>query len=238
MSSLIGEPLAATAATRAKAWHDEQPRPAPWQPARPLRRRGRAGARGCLACPSAPGKAMVAAPSGRARAKTNTVRRSLHQLTFALVMTLSAIVFLVVVAHQVYTYDLKPLAAFCLPVVPVFFAFTSLLYMRGRSLAAGKDQVWTLYAAERSMQATVFYLSGVVVGASVYGLLQVLGFAFDPAHPTSAGLWLLLFLAPYVLMQIGFYFFMTAVWTVVPQLLRPVSSKEVWRRIALEPSLQ
>jgi len=164
------------------------------------------------------------------KSKKNVLRR----LAFATVAAMAAIVFFGVVLHHVYSYNLKPLAAFCLPVVAVFFAFTSLLYIRGRSLARGKEQVRTLFAAERQMQATVAYLTGIVIGASLYGLLQYLDFRFDAAQPTAAGLWLLLFLAPYALMQVGFYLFMTAVWIIVPQFLRPVSSFEVWRRIAAE----
>ena len=85
------------------------------------------------------------------------------------------------------------------------------------------------------MQATVAYLSGIVLGASLYGLLQWLDFRFDPAQPSLAGLWLLLFVAPYALMQAGFFLFMGAVATIAPQFLRPVSPYEVWRRIAREP---
>lgn len=165
------------------------------------------------------------------RAMKNLLRRA----GFGALKASAAAVFFGVVFHHVYAQDFKPLAAFCVPMLVVFFGFTSLLYMRGRSLSRGKDQVRTLFAAERSMQATVSYLSGIVVGASLYGLLQYVDFSFDPAKPTAAGLWLLLFLAPYALMQMGFFFFMTAVWIIVPQVLRPVSPYEVWRRVANFP---
>jgi len=165
-----------------------------------------------------------------------TLRLHVRRLGFWLVAVAAGAVFFGAVSHHVYTFDFRPLAAFCLPVLVVFFGFTSLLYMRGRSLARGKAQVRTLFAAERAMQGTIAYLSGIVLGASLYGLLQYLDFHFDPRQPGASGLWLVLFLAPYGLLQAGLVLFMGGVWTIVPQLLRPVSPYEVWRRIGKEPA--
>lgn len=165
-----------------------------------------------------------------------TLRLHVRRLGFWLVAVTAGAVFFGAVSHHVYTFDFRPLAAFCLPVLVVFFGFTSLLYMRGRSLARGKAQVRTLFAAERAMQGTIAYLSGIVLGASLYGLLRYLDFHFDPGQPDASGLWLVLFLAPYGLMQAGFVLFMGGVWTIVPQFLRPVSPYEVWRRIGKEPA--
>jgi len=166
---------------------------------------------------------------------TKTITNRLRRFAFTLLCGGATAVFFSVVAHHVYTTDFRPLAGFCLPFLVVFFGFTSLLYMRGRSLGKGRDSVRTLFAAERSMQATVFYLSGVVLGASLYGLLQYFNFVFDPQAPTLSGLWLLLFAAPYLLMQRGLLLYLTAIWIIVPQLLHPVSPYQVWRRVAREP---
>ena len=164
------------------------------------------------------------------------LRFRLRRLGYWLVVIPAGLVFFGAVSHHVYTVDFRPLAAFCLPVLVVFFAFTSLLYMRGRSLARSKAQVRTLFAAERTMQGTIAYLCGIVLGASLYGVLRYLDLQFDPAQPGASGLWLLLFLAPYGLMQAGFMLFIGGVWTIVPQFLRPVSPYEVWRRIGREPA--
>lgn len=164
-----------------------------------------------------------------------STRNQLRRVAFAILRGACAVVFFGVVYHHVATLDFKPLAAFCLPMLVVFFGFTSLLYMRGRSLGRCKEQVRTLFAAERSMQATVAYLCGVVLGASLHGLLQPLAAGFDPARPTLAGAWLLAFLLPYALMQRGLFLFMGAVWIIVPQLLHPVSPYTVWRRVARAP---
>lgn len=165
-----------------------------------------------------------------------TLRARASRLGFWIVALAAASVFFSVVSHHVYRLEFRPLVAFCLPVLVVFFAFTSLLYMRGRSLARGKAAVRTLFAAERTMQGTIAYLSGVVLGSSLYGILSYLDFRFDPAQPDLSGLWLLLFLAPYGLMQTGFTLFIGGVWTILPQFLRPVSPYEVGRRIGREPA--
>jgi ABC-type Fe3+-siderophore transport system permease subunit len=162
-------------------------------------------------------------------------RNTVHQLAFTLLRAGAAAIFFSVVAHHVAASDFRPLAVFCLPVLAVFFGFTSLLYMRGRTLSRGRDQVRTLFAAERTMQGTVAYLSGVVLAASLYGLLEYLEIRFDPAHPTAAGLWLLLYLAPYSLMQTGFFLIMGGICVIAPQFMRPVSPYEVWRRVARAP---
>ena len=165
-----------------------------------------------------------------------TLRARASRLGFWMVAIAAASVFFSVVLHHVYRVDFRPLVAFCLPVQVVFFAFTSLLYMRGRSLARGKAAVRTLFAAERTMQGTVAYLSGIVLGASLHGILSYVDFRFDPAQPDASGLWLLVFLAPYGLMQAGILLFIGGVWTILPQLLRPVSPYELGRRIYREPA--
>lgn len=163
-------------------------------------------------------------------------RSLLAQAPFGLTAASAVAVFFIVVAHHVYRFEFKPLAAFCLPVLAVFFAFTSLLYMRGRSLAPGRDQFRTLFAAERAMRATLHYLLGIVTGTSLYGLFRAASFTFDASQPSADGLWLLLFLAPYALMQMGFLLFVSAVWVILPQVLRSRSAREVARRIGREAS--
>ncbi|MEJ6022141.1 hypothetical protein [Ramlibacter sp. PS4R-6] len=166
---------------------------------------------------------------------TRATRNHLRRLALRLVCAATGAVFLGIVGHHVYTMDFEPLAALCLPFLVIFFGFTSLLYMRGRSLGRGRESLRTLFAAERAMQGAVFYVSGVVLGVSFYGLFRYMGFEFDAARPDLHGLWLLLFFVPYWLMQRGFFMFLTAVWIIVPQLLHPVSSYELWRRVARQP---
>jgi hypothetical protein len=168
-------------------------------------------------------------------APTHRGHRFVHRLVLGLVEASAASVFLGAVIHHVYTLNFRPLAAFILPVLVMMFGFTSLLYMRGRSLRRGKDQLRTMFAAERSMQAAVWYFMGIALGIGMYGLLQLVPLDFDPNRPTLNGLWLLGFVAPYAIMQIGFALFMRAAWVIAPQFLRPVTPFEFWRRIRNDP---
>jgi hypothetical protein len=164
-------------------------------------------------------------------APLQAMRARASRLAFRLVEIASAIVFLGAVAHHVYTFDFKPLAAFCVPIILLFFGFTSLLYNRGRALIKGKGEIRSLYAAERAMQGTVWYLSGIILGTTLYGVLMRFGVTFDPNAPSPSGLWLLLFLAPYALMQMGLLCLMRAVRVVMPQFFRRVNGLEIRRRI-------
>jgi hypothetical protein len=71
-----------------------------------------------------------------------------------------------------------------------------------------------------------------MLGTGLSALLSHVGVAFDPAAPSLGGLWLLLFLAPYALMQIGLLVFMRAIWTIAPDLLRRVKPLELSRRMS------
>lgn len=160
-----------------------------------------------------------------------SLRARLMRLVYPVFELCASFVFFWAVAHHVATFDLKPLAAFCVPFLIVFYGFAALLFNRGKSLAKGKAQTRSLYAAERATQATVLYLLGILLGTTLYGILVYLGLSFDPHKPSVAGLWLLLFIAPYALMQAGFVYLMRALRLVAPQLLRNASSFELYRRI-------
>lgn len=156
-------------------------------------------------------------------------RNQVRRAAFASLCGGFAVVFFAIAYHHVSRLDFQPLAALALPMLVLFFGFTSLLYVRGRSLGRSKEQLRTLFAAERAMQASVSYLSGVAVGASIWGLMAHVG---DGMDPSVSGAWLLAFLLPYALMQRGFILFMGAVWIIAPQFLHPVSPYTVWRRVA------
>lgn len=143
----------------------------------------------------------------------------------------TAAVFIATVGVHVYAMDFSPLASLCLPVMAVFFTFTSLLYIRGNTIAAGSSKVRTLFAAEISMQGTVWYLTGVVAGASLYGIFQIADFSFDPSQPTWSGLWLLAFALPSALMLLGVLNLLRAACVISPQFLKMTNPYEVGRRI-------
>ena len=150
---------------------------------------------------------------------------------FVVLGVATASVFIATVAHHVYTMDFSPLASLCLPILAVFFTFTSLLYIRGNTIAPGRSKMRTLFAAEISMQATVCYLTGIVAGASLYGLFQMADFSFDPSQPTWSGLWLLAFALPAALMLLGVLRLLRAACVIAPQFLTMTSPYELGRRI-------
>lgn len=158
-------------------------------------------------------------------------RRRGRRVLLAVIELSAAFVFFWAVAHHVYTFDFRPLAALCLPILVMFFGFAALLYNRGRALPRGAAATRSLYGAERAMQAVVWYLFGIVLGTTIYGLLRYFGIVFNAAQPSTVGLWLLLFIAPYLLMQTGLLCFLRAAWVVAPQLLRRTRPIELRRRI-------
>lgn len=149
-------------------------------------------------------------------------RTRLGRWTFNALAAGIGIVFLGAVAHHVYWLDFRPLAAWCLPVLIVFFAFASLLYSRGKALAKGRGQIRSLYAAERAMQAAVWHFFGIASGAALYAVL---------GHFGAGGPWLLLFAIPFAFMQTALLSFMRAMWVISPLYLRRVGPFELRRRV-------
>lgn len=158
-------------------------------------------------------------------------RRRISRLAFRILQAGLVLVFLGAVVHHVYSFDFKPLAAFCIPMLLVFYGFASLLYTRGRGLAKGKGQMRSLYAAERAVQGTLWYLLGIILGTSLYGIVVRVGVTFDPSEPSPDGLWLLVFVAPYALMQIGLLCLMGAAWAITPDFSRRLGAFEIRRRV-------
>jgi hypothetical protein len=81
------------------------------------------------------------------------------------------------------------------------------------------------------LQATLWYLLGVILGTTVYGLARYVVIPVDAGEPWVVALWLLLFLVPAALMQIGLLYFMRALWVIAPPLLRRVDAFEMARRV-------
>lgn len=141
------------------------------------------------------------------------------------------IVFLVAIADHVLRADFRPLVALGVPLLVVFYGFASVLFVRGRALADGPWQTRSLYAAERAMQATVWYLVGILLGAIVYVATKRLGATFDPAAPTLDALWLLLYLAPYAFMQAALSSFIRGMSALGPDLFRLAGPLALARRV-------
>ena len=149
------------------------------------------------------------------------------KLMFRLLELAFALVFFGAVAHHVSRADFRPLLALGVPMLIVFYGMASVLFVRGKALAPGLWQTRSLYAAERATQATVLYLLGIVLGVTVYVFVKPTG-AFEQAGSSP---WLLLFLAPYGLMQMGLLAFLRGVWALAPDLFRSQDLLAVARRV-------
>lgn len=133
----------------------------------------------------------------------------LQRLTFTALELGFGLVFLGAVVHHVGNLDFKPLAAFALPILVIYFGFASLQFNRSKTISKRRAAP-AVRAGERAVQATTWHLLGIVLGTGLYAVVDQLGLA---------GAWLLVFAAPYVLMQVGLIAFLRAVWTVAPQTL-------------------
>ncbi len=153
------------------------------------------------------------------------------RLTYRLLEAALSLEFVAVVAHHVVNDDFRPLAALGAPILLVYYGLSSLLFARGRALAAGPWQVRSLHAAERAMQATLWHMLGIVLGVSAYGLLRFIDVPADSADTSQVALRLVLFAAPYALMQAGLLSFLRAIWLLAPHFTRGVSAFEVTRRV-------
>ena len=155
------------------------------------------------------------------------------RLMFNLLSVGMSMGFFAAFAHHVYRLDFKPMAGLGVPILVVFFAFASLFFIRGRSLARGSAQLRSLFAAERAVQAAVWYLSGILLSTVLYALLMRSGVELRASETWLVTLWALFFLAPHALMQVGLLIFIGAVRAVAPQLFRRVGAFELRRRVAL-----
>ena len=163
---------------------------------------------------------------------TQKLRMRASRLGFAALAAGTGLALSAAVAHHVYQFDFKPLAALGVPVLLAFFGFSSLLYLRSRALAKKREQLRSLYAAERAMQGALWHVTGILAAVAVYAVLMRLGVKFDASAPSIGGLWLLLFLAPYALLQAGLVSFLRAVWIVAPQFFPTVGPRAIRQRVA------
>lgn len=131
------------------------------------------------------------------------------KLVFRMLEVALGLVFLGAVAHHVVELDFKPLAAFALPILVIYFGFASLQFGRSKAVVRRKAAP-AREAAERAVQATVWHLLGIMLGTSLYAVVS---------HLDLGGAWLALFVAPYVLMQLGLVSFMRGIWAIAPHTL-------------------
>lgn len=130
-----------------------------------------------------------------------------------------------------FQYKIEPLAYVCLPIVAVFFGFTSLLYNRARALPAGPEQRRSLYAAERAMQATTFFLVGFSLALTIIGLYFWFGYTPKPTSPENLPITLTIFMAPTIYLIWGYICFVFAFRAASKNFLGHVPMKAIIKRI-------
>ena len=167
-------------------------------------------------------------PSRRSKAAMNNRTRP-SRLTLRAFEAAFSLAFLGAVVHHVTAHDFKPLAVLFAPILLLYYGLASLLFVRGKALSNGPWQRRSLHAAERAVQAMVWHVVGIVAAIGAYALLGFIEAQLEARAPSAA--LLLLFAAPYGLMQAGLLGFLRAVWTITPQFTRRMSAFEVRRRV-------
>lgn len=133
-------------------------------------------------------------------------------------------------SYFVFRFEFGAIGQIAVPLLAVFFGFSSLLFNRARAYSKGRSRARTLYAAERALQATLFALVGLLVGAAMYGCFVWSGFA--PGQPVSGRTaFLLLFIFPYLLIQMGAVCFMLSLRIASKEYLRRLPPKSLRHRI-------
>jgi len=157
--------------------------------------------------------------------------RRLPRAAFRLLELAFGMLFFAAVAQHVVRAEFRPLLALGVPVLAVFYGFASVLFVRGRAMAKGPWQNRSLYAAERAMQATLWYLLGIALAVMVYAFLKHFTPALDTDAPALSRAGLMLFLAPFTLLQAAFMFFMRGMWVLAPDFFRAAGTFKVARRL-------
>ncbi|EKG0328139.1 TPA: hypothetical protein L4T60_004456 [Pseudomonas aeruginosa] len=131
-------------------------------------------------------------------------------------------------AEQQYLY----LASICGPVFAVLLGFTALLYNRSRAYKSGPIQRRTVYAAERSFQATILFALGTGSGAILTTILWHMNLA--PAGEEAISKASLLFFVPIGLILHSFLTFFFAIRAIAHKNARHISLKAMAQKIRRE----
>ena len=140
------------------------------------------------------------------------------------------VVFVVVVGQQQF----ETFATAAVPIIAIYFATSGLLYNRARALSRRPSKTRSLYAAERSTQATIFSLVGIIIGVSIFSLTAWFGLELNP----SAGIrnaWALLYFVPLAFIMGGYRSYLFCIRAISKEFLHPLSAREISRRIKNAP---
>ena len=120
------------------------------------------------------------------------------------------------------------------PILATYIATAALLYNRARALPRNTSKVRSLYAAERSIQATIFTITGILVGAVIYGWLSWFGISIAKENGLNDP-WVSIYFLPMAFIQFGYASFLFSLRSISKDFLRPLSAREIARRIKNAP---
>lgn len=140
------------------------------------------------------------------------------------------VAFMYIVLQQQYEAFAKTIV----PILATYIATAALFYNRGRGLPRNISKVRSLYAAERSLQATIFTITGIIIGAIIYGWLSWFGFSIAKENGLKK-IWIFIYIFPLVFIQFGYASFLFSLRAISKDFLRPLTAREIARRIKNAP---
>jgi hypothetical protein len=141
-----------------------------------------------------------------------------------------AFTYLYVVGQNQYDAFAKAIV----PILATYVATAALLYNRARGLPNGKNKLRSLYAAERAVQAIIFSITGVLIGAIIYACLSSFRIVIDEGRDFEDP-WVLVYIPSVAFVVFGYVSFLFALRTISRDFLRPISAREIARRIRKSP---
>lgn len=141
---------------------------------------------------------------------------------------------LIIYLNVIETHEYKIAVQSFVPILATYLTTAGLLYNRARALPSGKHKTRSLYAAERSTQAFVFSVLGILISAIVFAIGVSLGIAeFRTMRITSW--WILVYIAPLTFIQYGYASYALSLGTVSKDFLHPLTPREIAKRIRKAP---
>jgi hypothetical protein len=157
------------------------------------------------------------------------ITRLCMRLFFFTIFSLGSTIFMGTMHHYLIQKEFLFLATLCIPILAILFGFSALLYNRSRALQPGPSQRRSLYAAERSLQATIFFASGLAIGAIIATITVQLKIDTGGDEPNSK--LLLIFFIPIMLILFSFGVFLLSFRAISHGMLKPVTIREMLKRI-------
>ena len=125
-------------------------------------------------------------------------------------------------------------AAAAVPVIATYIATAGLLYNRARALPKGPSKTRSLYSAERAVQATVFTLAGIVIGTSIFAVVQWFHLS-SLASTQRGGALLFAYLLPMAFVLSGYISFVIGFRAIAKDFLHPLGARDIAERIRKAP---